>query len=307
MDWDCIASNLSPFVFNDILSFYFATMRHIHDINYRQSKRNQTIQENGAMMNFFGFMDETGILTNSSNQPYFALGLLRLRDTSELLQTITSIKAKHNGILKKTHEGNDQNGNFKIGELKFNTLSQKKYLPLYKDIVEACLSYKYFYFSTILINKNENPLRENDTWKLQLSFAKEHIKQNCKENRIAIIADYLNKPKGAPSFENEINKLEPVFNACMLESNTSIFIQIVDIFIGAIIYRYKNPNDTKKLNKAPKMQLVHFIEEKLEKNFNEMKMSCNKGYEKNRKINKSFAIFGESFYFSIYEKKNKKK
>ncbi len=51
-----------------------------------------------------------------------------------------------------------------------------------------------------------------------------------------------------------MRKLENVYNACMLESNTSIFIQIVDIFVGAIIYRYKHPISTsKRLNKTPKM------------------------------------------------------
>lgn len=252
-------------------------------------------------MNFFGFMDETGILTNSKNQPYFALGLLRLSDTSKLLQIITSIKAKHKGIFQAECVKNGKNDTFEIGELKFNSLSQNKYLPLYKDVVEACLSYKHFYFSTILIDKNKIPIQENNTWNLQLSFAKEHIKQNCKNGKIAIIADYLNKPKEAPYFEDEMNKLEQVFNACMLESNTSIFIQIVDIFIGAIVYRYKNPIDTKRLNKAPKMQLVHFIENKLEENYHKMKMSHKGNYDK--KIQGNFTIFGDDFYFSIYEKK----
>lgn len=50
-------------------------------------------------------MDETGILANSNEQPYFALGLLRLHNTSELLQVITSIKARHKGIIYgRTHK-----------------------------------------------------------------------------------------------------------------------------------------------------------------------------------------------------------
>ena len=98
------------------------------------------------MRNFFGFMDETGVLANDPTQPYFALGLLRLNDTSKLLQKITTIKARHKGIINSINKDN----NFNIQELKFNSLSQGKYIQMYKDIVKACLDYEHFYFSTII-------------------------------------------------------------------------------------------------------------------------------------------------------------
>lgn len=49
------------------------------------------------------------------------------------------------------------------------------------------------------------------------------------------------------------------------------------------------------------MQLVHFIENKLEENYHKMKMSHKGNYDK--KIQGNFTIFGDDFYFSIYEKK----
>lgn len=70
-------------------------------------------------MNFFSFMDETGVLASDPTQPYFALGLLRLNDTSKLFQKITSIKAKHKGIFNTQ----SKDKKFKINELKFNSLS----------------------------------------------------------------------------------------------------------------------------------------------------------------------------------------
>lgn len=99
-------------------------------------------------MNFFGFIDETGILKNS-NQPFFALGLLRLKDTSMLLQEIMSIKARYKGIL------NANNENFEIAELKFNKLKTQKYLELYKEIIKVCLKYDHFYFSARIIDKEK--------------------------------------------------------------------------------------------------------------------------------------------------------
>lgn len=253
------------------------------------------------MRNFFGFMDETGVLANDPTQPYFALGLLRLNDTSKLLQKITTIKARHKGIINSINKDN----NFNIQELKFNSLSQGKYIQMYKDIVKACLDYEHFYFSTILIERSKVRQSNKSTWRLQLDFAKHHIRSNCKnDNSIAIIADYLNKPKNDPFFEDEMRKLKNVYNACMLESNTSIFIQIVDIFVGAIIYRYKHPKNTnKRLNKTPKMQLVQFIEQKLEQNFIAHNMDSSGNYKKDKTLKGTFTIFGNDFYFSVYEKK----
>ncbi|SUX13032.1 Uncharacterised protein [Campylobacter upsaliensis] len=51
------------------------------------------------------------------------------------------------------------------------------------------------------------------------------------------------------------------------------------------------------------MQLVHFIENKLEENYHKMKMSHKGNYGNNKKIQGNFTIFGDDFYFSIYEKK----
>ena len=112
-------------------------------------------------MNFFGFIDETGILKNSKNQPYFALGLLRLKDTSDLLEQITAIKARHRGIFVANH----QNSDFEISELKFNKLKSEKYLAMYKEIIQACFGYKHFYFSARVVDRTKQSEKENiDTW-----------------------------------------------------------------------------------------------------------------------------------------------
>lgn len=268
-------------------------------------------------------MDETGILSNDSKQPYFALGLLRLYNTSELMQKIIAIKAKHNGIInaerleyleKAFQKGKisqnklEQKKKEKLEnkELKFNSLSQNKHLQMYKDIVELCLN-SHFYFSVFLIERDRVNRQNKTTWNMQLSFAKEHIRQNCKEEHsIAIIADYLNKPRNEPHFEDEIRKLKQVFNACMLESDSSIFVQIVDIFVGAVVYRYKHPHQNKKIDKTPKMQLVQFIEKILEENYSTYKMETSGNYTKDKTLKGNFTIFGkeQNFYFSVFEKKN---
>ena len=254
-------------------------------------------------MNFFGFIDETGILQDVDNQPYFALGLLRLKNTSDLLQKIMSIKARHNGIFQNdiNLQGNiDKGQNFNISELKFNKLKTKRYLQLYMDIISACLEYDHFYFSARVVNKKKLLTNQQsiDTWKLQLKLSKFHIKAHCKDsNKIAIIADYLNRPQDKPSFEHSINQLPQVFNSCMLESDTSIFIQIVDILIGAVVYRYKNPEYKNSKKKPIKMQFVEFLEQELLK-----KASNNDKSSYSGALNSKFTIFGNNFYFSVYDK-----
>ncbi len=249
-------------------------------------------------MNFFGFIDETGILQDTQDQPYFALGLLRLKDTSDLFQQIMSIKARHRGIYIEMYGSTE----FEIGELKFSKLKNTKYLNLYKDIIDACFEYSHFYFSARVIDKNKSQNNNNQsTWDLQIKLSKYHIKQHCKDNhQIAIVADYLNRPKDKPSFESEINKVKNVFNSCMLESNSSIFVQIVDILIGAIVYRYKHPDENKRLNRNPKMKLAKHIEQKLheiqEKTLNENKQRYKKS------LKGTFYLFADNFYFSVYDK-----
>lgn len=44
------------------------------------------------MINYFGFIDETGVLTSQSDQRFFALGLLKIEDTSTLYEQLAILK-----------------------------------------------------------------------------------------------------------------------------------------------------------------------------------------------------------------------
>lgn len=55
------------------------------------------------------------------------------------------------------------------------------------------------------------------------------------------------------------------------------------------------------------MQLVKYIEEKLEQKYNEENSkngnkNCSGNYENDKTLKGKFTIFGEKFYFSVYER-----
>lgn len=188
------------------------------------------------MKQLFGFIDETGVLSNDPQQRFFALSILKLENTSELFESV-------------------------------------------KRLVDT------------------------STWDMQLTLAKKHIKSSVKESeKIAIIADYLSKPNSSNKyFENELQKLKKVFNACMIESDSSVFVQIVDILIGCIVYSYKIENGLSATQTTPKGKLVEYIENKLLAAFQNHNKSSGTFRHKN-KLCGGFTIF-EPFYFNVYEKK----
>jgi hypothetical protein len=243
------------------------------------------------MKQLFGFMDETGILSNSKHQRFFALGLLKLENTSALFESIQKLKDKYS---KK-----------KGFEFKFTDIRKDQHLEIHKELIDICFSYPEFSLSCIIIDKDsENHTAPDSTWEMQLDLSKRHVRRNVKaDEQISIIADYLSKPKASPKyFEDELKRLQKVFNACMIESDSSVFVQVVDIFIGCIVYRYKIEYGL-EVETTPKGKLVKYIESKLELALHSHNNSSGK-FKHHKKLAGAFTIF-EPFYFSVYEKRKK--
>ena len=91
------------------------------------------------------------------------------------------------------------------------------------------------------------------------------IKNNVRDNdRICIIADFLGKPKSSNKFYRPEIKTSPVvYNATMLESHASLFIQLVDVIIGCIVYDFKKKRETFKKYDVFKLKVCNFLKEKL--------------------------------------------
>ncbi|TLD85174.1 hypothetical protein LS70_001080 [Helicobacter sp. MIT 11-5569] len=232
--------------------------------------------------NFLLFVDETGTLSRDKNQPLFGLGALKLKETSGFLEKIYSLKQQWNR--KK--------------EFKFNEIRYYSDVNFYKELINVCFEHRGFNFYAFFISKTKIVKNETTIWELQMNFLKQHIKENCSmpNEKVCVLADYLSKPNSIPSsFEKTICKMPQVFNASMLESESSTFIQIVDILIGAIAYKNNFPN-----SKTEKMKFCLYLEEKLQEKSNESHSKekfCYKNLENNFIIN-----YKGNFYFSLYKK-----
>lgn len=105
-------------------------------------------------------------------------------------------------------------------------------------------------------------------WDAHISYSKMLIKNNIKEGEnICIIADYLGKPKSSPKyFEKEIKNLKGVYNACMIESHSSLSIQLVDVLIGCVAYDYKMFREKRDNIDKFKKKVCDFLKEKISRN-----------------------------------------
>lgn len=244
------------------------------------------------MKQYFGFMDETGVLSNDPQQRFFALGLLKLKQTSHLFEKVKKLKDKFN-----------LDGKF---EFKFTGIKRNKDLALHKELIDICFDYPDFFFACIILDKNSpsHTLTATTTWDMQLNLAKQHIKSSIKsEEKVAVIADYLTKPNNSSRyFEDELQRLQKVFNACMIESDSSVFVQIVDIFIGCVVYRHKIENGLAKVS-TPKGKLVLYIEAKLKNAFT-LHNNYSGNFRHQPNLLSTFTIF-EPFYFSVYQKRER--
>lgn len=241
------------------------------------------------MKRFFGFMDETGVLSNDPNQRFFALGLLKLNDTSGLFEAIKRLKDRY--ALSKGFE------------FKFTNIQKNSDLPLHKELIDICFAHPAFSFACIVVDKlRVGHITPTSTWDMQIKLAKKHIESNVLDHeQIAIIADYLTKPNASTLyFEKEMIRSRKVFNACMLESDSSVFVQVVDILIGAVVYSFKIKEGLSK-STTPKAKLVAYIEQKLIDALNGHNQSSG-DFRHHQKLSGSFTLF-KPFYFNVYKKR----
>ncbi|MBM3146280.1 MAG: DUF3800 domain-containing protein [Actinobacteria bacterium] len=201
------------------------------------------------------FMDESGVLGGAA-QRFFALGLMKTTHTGPLSDAAHRILDRAISSVPGGAQG---------FEFKFNSVTTNS-LPFHLELIDAFFSQPDHYFCAFVLDKQRPGVNWQgyfeSVWDAYLSYAKLVVRQNIDpDEEVCVIADYLGKPKKSPRyFESEVaactGRKGPnqgrVFNACMLDSCSSLPIQVVDVILGGVRHAFladREPQVTRDVNK----------------------------------------------------------
>lgn len=208
------------------------------------------------MKNYFGFIDETGVLSHDPEQRFFAIGLLKCEDTSALYEQMHILKTKAEAKLDKAN----------FFEFKFASIT-KGSSDYYLALIDEFFKFPQTGFSCIVIDKNIVTLNEfSSTWDAYIEYSKKLIAMSDlkADEKICIIADFMGKPKSSNKFyESQIRLLPHVYNATVLESHASLYIQLVDVLVGCVVFDFKRERQPERNFDAIKSTVGNYLRKKL--------------------------------------------
>lgn len=210
------------------------------------------------MKNYFGFIDETGLLTSDPKQRFFAVGLLKIDDTADFYNQVSKhyykilskIEAKRKAMIKTFPNQVEKNkfigliNDNKRFEFKFNSIDEIS-ISDYLNLINIYFQFPNLYFCSLVIDTGsvffDFKKYFSSSWEAYIGYSRMLIKNNFSINdKAAIVADYVQMAHGSTKyFEREINLMPSVFNTCRVESEASLFIQMVDVLLGAVVYDFK--------------------------------------------------------------------
>lgn len=105
------------------------------------------------------------------------------------------------------------------------------------------------------------------SWEAHIRYSKPLIKNNLRKNdQICIIADSHQKPKSSNKYyETEIRSCNTsqIYNVCMIESHASLYVQMIDVLIGAVNFDFKNKFDKNIYTNKIKKGITGYVKKKL--------------------------------------------
>jgi len=220
------------------------------------------------MINYFGFIDETGVLHNDPDQRFFAIGLLKCEDTSALYEELRFLKNRAESKLDHDRQLKglpSKKGSF---EFKFSSITKGSH-EFYYELINLYFKFTKLQFCSLVIDKANPGVKIEEifpnTWDAYIGYSKMLIKNNMNsEDRICVIADFLGKPKASNKYyEPEIKTLSTVYNATVLESHASLFIQLVDVMVGCVVLDFRRAREQGKKFDVFKVKVCDFLKGKL--------------------------------------------
>ena len=216
---------------------------------------------------YFIFMDESG---NNAQDRFFVLGILMVPtdEVGQLFDFLDNISAKiktrsqekmreridadfKNNHLDKVLE---QAKSTKSFEMKFSAIN-KENQDLYIHILHKYFKQTNYRFSAIVLDRQSKEFKPDGMshWDRYLNNAAMLIANNIKNvinGEFVVIADQITQPENCHPYENYLcNKIyerlkaksvpeEALFGSIRIESHSATFLQLVDIFVGAIGYDF---------------------------------------------------------------------
>jgi hypothetical protein len=187
------------------------------------------------------FMDESGILGGTA-QRFFCLGLMKMRACGQYSDSAHRVHDRAISCVPGAGPG---------FEFKFNAVTASS-LPFHLELIDTYFAQPEYYFCAFVMDKERPGVNWQgyfgSVWDAYLSYATLLVKKNIdSEEEVCVIADYLGRPKKSTKyFEAEmascLGSAGPapgrVFNACMLDSNSSLLIQTVDLIVGGVRHSF---------------------------------------------------------------------
>jgi hypothetical protein len=207
---------------------------------------------------YFAFVDESGVLSADPNQPFFAIGMLLIKDCSKLYQVLNRIRGNAIATLGAVPSS---------FEFHFNSITNLN-RTFYEQLLDAWINEADIRTCVFVLDKTDPRINPHaffpSIWDAYISYTQLLVRNNVPhsdaQDECVIIADYLNKPVSSPRyFESEMRAVPSVLNATMLESRASLFIQLIDLIAGAVVYDFRRAAETPHTSSPSKIAVNDYL------------------------------------------------
>lgn len=190
----------------------------------------------------FIFSDESGVVQTASTQPFYGIGMIKLSDAGRWNDGLNAILDRARSAIAHSGSG----GRRCDFEFKFAKVTATM-LPHYAALIDYFSAQSDGYFCSLVIDKTLagiNPIAACGTpWDALITYSRTLFRGNIRPGEQAIIiSDNYQKPRTSPKFyERELVRSlnSQIANVCMLESEASMFLQLVDVLLGCVMYHFK--------------------------------------------------------------------
>lgn len=236
----------------------------------------QKIDMDNIKKKYFIFMDESG---NNTQDRFFVLGILMVPIDEvgvlfDFLENISSkIKTRSREKMNERIDNDFKNNHIdkvfeqakstKSFEMKFSAIN-KENQDLYIHILHKYFKQINYRFSAIVFDRQSKDFKPDGIshWDRYLNNAAMLIVNNIKNitnGEFVVIADQITQPENHHPYENYLcNKIcerlkaknipkESLFGTIRIESHSATFLQLVDIFVGAIGYDFIGEDRERKI------------------------------------------------------------